>query len=43
MQYSGGNWPGLFAGVTMVMSPTIALYAFLSERMIGGMTMGGVK
>lgn len=43
MQYSGGNWPGLFAGVTMVMMPTVAIYVFLSERMIGGMTMGGVK
>lgn len=43
MQYSGGNWPGLFAGVTMVMLPTIALYIFLSERMISGITMGGVK
>ena len=38
MQYSGGNWPGLF-----VMVPTIALYIFLSERMISGITMGGVK
>lgn len=43
MQYSGGNWPGLFAGVTIVMIPTIALYLFLSERMISGITMGGVK
>lgn len=43
MQYSGGNWPGLFAGVTIVMVPTIALYIFLSERMISGITMGGVK
>ncbi len=43
MQYSGGNWPGLFAGVTMIMVPTIALYIFLSERMISGITMGGVK
>lgn len=43
MQYSGGNWPGLFAGVTIVMIPTIALYIFLSERMISGITMGGVK
>ena len=31
MQYSGGNWPGLFAGVTIVMVPTIALYIFLSS------------
>jgi N-acetylglucosamine transport system permease protein len=43
MQYSGGNWPGLFAGVTIVMVPTIAIYVFLSERMISGITMGGVK
>lgn len=43
MQYSGGNWPGLFAGVTIVMVPTVALYIFLSERMISGITMGGVK
>lgn len=43
MQYSGGNWPGLFAGVTIVMLPTLAIYLFLSERMISGITMGGVK
>ena len=43
MQYSGGNWPGLFAGVTIVMIPTIALYVLLSERMISGITMGGIK
>jgi N-acetylglucosamine transport system permease protein len=43
MQYSGGDWAGLFAGVTIVMVPTIALYIFLSERMISGITMGGVK
>ena len=43
MQYSGGNWPGLFAGVTMVMLPTILIYLFLSQRMISGITMGGVK
>ena len=43
MQYSGGNWPGLFAGVTIVMVPTILIYIFLSDRMISGITMGGVK
>jgi ABC-type glycerol-3-phosphate transport system permease component len=43
MQYSGGNWPGLFAGVAIVMLPTLAIYMFLSERMISGITMGGVK
>ncbi|WP_211444076.1 carbohydrate ABC transporter permease [Collimonas humicola] len=43
MQYSGGDWAALFAGVTIVTVPTVVLYLFLSERMIGGMTMGGVK
>lgn len=43
MQYSGGDWASLFAGVTIVTVPTVVLYLFLSERMIGGMTMGGVK
>ena len=43
MKYSGGDWAGLFAGVTIVMIPTIALFIFLSERMISGITMGGVK
>jgi N-acetylglucosamine transport system permease protein len=43
MQYSGGDWAGLFAGVTIVMLPTIAVFILLSEKMIGGLTMGGVK
>jgi N-acetylglucosamine transport system permease protein len=43
MKYTGGDWPGLFAGVTIVMIPTIILFVFLSERMISGITMGGVK
>jgi ABC-type glycerol-3-phosphate transport system permease component len=43
MQYSGGNWPELFAGVAIVMVPTIALYVLVSERMISGITMGGIK
>jgi len=43
MRFSGGDWAGLFAGVTIVMIPTIALFIFLSERMISGITMGGVK
>jgi N-acetylglucosamine transport system permease protein len=43
MQYSGGDWVGLFAGVAIVMVPTIALFIFLSERMISGITMGSVK
>ena len=43
MQYSGGDWPGLFAGVTMVMLPTLVLFIGMSERMISGITMGGMK
>ena len=43
MQYSGGDWAGLFAGVTIVMLPTILIFVILSEKMIGGMTMGGIK
>ena len=43
MQYSGGDWAGLFAGVTIVMVPTILLFIVLSEKMISGITMGGVK
>jgi len=42
MQYTN-NWPGLFAGVTIIIVPTILVYAVLSERMISGMTMGAVK
>jgi ABC-type glycerol-3-phosphate transport system permease component len=43
MQYSGGDWPGLFAGITIVMVPTIIMFVAMSERMISGITMGGVK
>ncbi|MDO5620751.1 MAG: carbohydrate ABC transporter permease [Paracoccus sp. (in: a-proteobacteria)] len=43
MQYSGGDWVGLFAGVTIVMLPTVLLFIALSEKMISGITMGGVK
>lgn len=43
MQYSGGDWPGLFAGIAIVMVPTIFVFALASEKMISGMTMGGVK
>lgn len=43
MQYSGGDWASLFAGVTIVMVPTIILFIILSEKMISGITMGGVK
>lgn len=42
MTYSG-DWAGLFAGVVIVIVPTILLFIWLSERMISGMTLGSVK
>lgn len=42
MTYTG-DWVGLFAGVVLVMLPTIGLFIILSERMISGITMGSVK
>ena len=42
MQYTS-DWPGLFAGVTIVIIPTVLVYAILSEKMISGMTMGAIK
>jgi ABC-type glycerol-3-phosphate transport system permease component len=42
MQYTG-DWVGLFAGVSIVMVPTILLFIVLSEKMISGITMGATK
>lgn len=42
MQYTG-DWTGLFAGVCIIMIPTIILYVVLSEKMIAGITMGAIK
>lgn len=42
MQYTG-DWVGLFAGVSIVMVPTILLFIVLSEKMISGITMGANK
>ena len=42
MTYSG-DWAGLFAGVVIVIVPTVILFVVLSERMISGMTLGSVK
>lgn len=41
-QYSG-NWTQLYAGVTIVVLPTLVAFIWLSEKMIGGMTAGAVK
>jgi ABC-type glycerol-3-phosphate transport system permease component len=42
MQYTG-DWGALFAGVMIVVLPTILLYVVLSERMIAGITLGTGK
>ena len=41
-EYSG-NYGGLFAAVIIVFLPTFLLYVFLSEKIIAGVTGGGVK
>jgi N-acetylglucosamine transport system permease protein len=42
LQYTS-DWPGLFAGVTITIIPTLLLYAVLAEKMIAGLTTGAVK
>ncbi|GHU74375.1 sugar ABC transporter permease [Clostridia bacterium] len=42
MKYTG-DWAGMFAAVIIVFLPTFVLYMFLSERIIAGVTGGGVK
>ena len=42
MKYSG-DYGGLFAAVVIVFLPTFLLYIFMSEKIISGITGGGVK
>ncbi len=42
MKYTG-DWAGMFASVIIVFLPTFILYLFLSEKIIAGVTGGGVK
>lgn len=42
MKYTG-DWAGMFAAVIIVFLPTFILYIFLSEKIIAGVTGGGVK
>ena len=42
MQYTG-DWAGLFAAVIIVFLPTFILYLALSDKIIAGITSGGVK
>ena len=42
MRYTG-DYAGMFAAVVIVFLPTFMLYIFLSEKIIAGVTGGGVK
>ncbi len=42
MRYTG-DYAGMFAAVVIVFLPTFLLYIFLSEKIIAGITGGGVK
>ena len=42
MQYTS-DWGGLFAGIVIVVIPTILLYAFFGRRLVEGMTLGAGK
>lgn len=42
MKYNG-DYGGLFAAVVIVFTPTFLLYIFLSEKIIAGVTGGGIK
>ena len=42
MKYTG-NYGALFAAVIIVFLPTFILYLFLSEKIIAGVTGGGIK
>ena len=41
MRYTG-DYAGMFAAVVIVFLPTFLLYMFLSEKIIAGVTGGGV-
>lgn len=42
MKYAG-DWAAMFAAVVIVFLPTFLLYIFLSDKIIAGITGGGVK
>lgn len=42
-QYSGADYGGLFAGVVILVAPTLLLYVWLSRRIIEGLTLGAGK
>lgn len=40
---NSGDWAGMFASVVIVFIPTVVIYAFLSDKIIAGVTAGGNK
>lgn len=42
-QYNGADWGGLFAGVCILVLPTLLLYMWLGRRIVEGLTLGAGK
>jgi N-acetylglucosamine transport system permease protein len=42
-QYNGADWGGLFAGVCILILPTLLLYVWLGRRIVEGLTLGAGK
>jgi ABC-type glycerol-3-phosphate transport system permease component len=42
-QQYAANWSALFAGVTLLCVPTFLIFVILQERIVAGLTVGGVK
>jgi ABC-type glycerol-3-phosphate transport system permease component len=40
---STADWTSLFAGVVIILLPSLLLYLFVSDRVISGMTLGATK
>ena len=38
-----GDWAGMFASVVIVFIPTVVIYLLLSNKIVSGVTAGGVK
>jgi N-acetylglucosamine transport system permease protein len=37
------NWPAMFAGVVLLVLPTLAIFVALQERIVAGLTVGSLK
>lgn len=40
---NSGDWAGMFASVVIIFVPTVVIYIFLSDKIVSGVTAGGVK